>query len=135
MIALCVVAFASGFAGVIIGTTALVWSQPFAILLGLAYVAALFARLGAGPLTRGLPARLAAAGRLSLSNYIGASIVMAAVFHSWGLGLFGMVTRIEATLVALAVIALILLLSPWWERRLGSGPFERLWRGAAVRLS
>lgn len=135
MIALCAAAFASGFAGVVIGTTALVWSQPFAILLGLAYVAALFARFGAGPLIRGLPARFAAAGRLSLSNYIGASIVMAAVFHSWGLGLFGMVTRIEATLVALAVIALILLLSPSWERRLGSGPFERLWRSAAARLS
>lgn len=133
--ALCALAFWSGFAGTVVGTTALVWSQPFAIALGLAYVAALFARWGARPLARGLGHRLAAAGRLSLSNYIGASIVMAALFHSWGLGWFGLVNRVEATLIALAVIALILALSPRWWARFGAGPFERLWRGAARRLA
>lgn len=135
MIALCVAAFRSGFAGTVVGTTALVWSQPFAILLGLAYVAALFARWGAAPLPPGLGARLAAAGRLSLTNYIGASVVMAALFHSWGLGWFGLVNRIEATLVALFVIALILLLSPLWQARFGMGPFERVWRGGARLLA
>lgn len=135
MIALCAAAFWSGFAGTVVGTTALVWSQPFAILLGLAYVAALFARWGAEALPRGLGHRLAAAGRLSLSNYIGASVVMAALFHSWGLGCFGLVDRIEASLVALFVIAPILLWSPVWERRFGAGPFERLWRSGARLLS
>lgn len=128
MIALCAAAFWSGFAGTVVGTTALVWSQPFAVALGLAYVAALFARWSARSLVGGLGARLAAAGRLSLSNYIGASIVMAALFHSWGLGWFGLVDRVEATLVALGVIALILIVSPGWSRRFGMGPFERLWR-------
>lgn len=129
MIALCAAAFRSGFAGTVIGTTALVWSQPFAILLGLGYVAALFARQGSG----WLMARLAAAGRLSLSSYISASIVMAALFHRWGLGWFGMVDRVQATLVALAVISLILVAAPLWQRRFGQGPFERLWR-SGVRL-
>ncbi len=133
MTALCAAAFWSGFAGTVIGTTALVWSQPFAIALGFAYAALLFARWGAEPLAGGLGARLSAAGRLSLSNYIGASIVMAALFHSWGLRWFGHVNRVEATLVALSVIALILVVSPWWARRFGAGPFERLWRGS-VRL-
>ena len=133
LIALCAAAFWSGFAGTVIGTTALVWSQPFAIILGLAYVAALFALWGGYPLRAGLGIGLAAAGRLSLSNYIGASIVMAAIFHSWGLGWFGQVDRVEATLAALCVIALILIASPWWSRRFGAGPFERLWR-AGVRL-
>lgn len=135
MTALCAAAFASGFAGTVIGTTALVWSQPFAILLGLAYVTGLFARWEAGPLRKGFAARLVAAGRLSLSNYIGASIVMAAMFHSWGLGWFGAVNRVEATLAALFVIGLILLLSPLWVARFGAGPFERLWRGSARRLA
>lgn len=135
MIALCVAAFWSGFAGTVVGTTALVWSQPFAIALGLAYVAALFALWGGGPLRAGLGARLAAAGRLSLSNYIGASVVMAALFHGWGLGWFGLVSRIEASLVALGVIALILLVSPWWQARFGMGPFERLWRGMTRALA
>ena len=135
MIALCVAAFWSGFAGPVIGSTALVWSQPFAVLLGLAYIAALFAACGAGSLRIGLGARLAAAGRLSLTNYVGASVVMAAVFHSWGLGWFGSVSRVEATLVALAVIALILVVSPLWAPRLGPGPLERLWRGGTRILS
>lgn len=129
MIALCFAAFWSGFAGPVVGSTALVWSQPFAIMLGVAYIVALFALCGAGPLLTGLGLRIAAAGRLSLSNYVGASVVMAAVFHSWGLGWFGSVSRVGATLVALAVIALILIISPLWEARLGSGPLERLWRG------
>lgn len=135
MLALCWAAFASGFAGTVVGTTALVWSQPFAILLGLAYVAALFALWGDGPQLSGIGYCLAAAGRLSLTNYIGASIVMAALFHSWGLGWFGEVDRVEATLSALFVIALILLLSPLWAARLGQGPFERLWRSGARLLS
>jgi len=108
LMALCGAAFWSGFAGTVIGTTALVWSQPFAILLGLSYVSALFARWGEGSLASGVGARLAAAGRLSLSNYIGASIVMGALFHGWGLGLFGLVDRLGATIAALGVSALIL---------------------------
>lgn len=135
LIALCVAAFWSGFAGTVVGTTALVWSQPFAILLGLAYVAALFARWSAEPLRSGIGSRLAAAGRLSLTNYIGASVVLAALFHSWGLGWFGLANRVEATLAALAVIALILLFSPLWAARFGMGPFERLWRGSARLLT
>lgn len=76
MIALCVAAFWSGFAGPVVGSTALVWGQPFAIMLGLSYIAALFAAYGAGSIRTGLGARLAAAGRLSLTNYVGASVVM-----------------------------------------------------------
>ena len=135
MIALCAAAFRSGFAGTVVGTTALVWSQPFAIMLGLAYIAALFALWGGAQLRTGWGARLAAAGRLSLSNYIGASIVMAALFHSWGLGWFGLVNRIESMLIALCVIALILFVSPIWVARLGAGPFERLWRRGARMLA
>lgn len=135
MIALCVAAFWSGFAGPVVGTTALVWSQPSAIMLGLAYIAALFAAYGAGSIRTGLGARLAAAGRLSLTNYVGASVVMGAVFYSWGLGWFGSVSRVDTTLVALAVIALILIVSPLWVTRFGAGPLERLWRGGTRILS
>lgn len=135
MVVLCALAFWSGFAGPVVGTTALVWSQPFAVALGLAYVAMLYAQWAGRRLTRGIGMRLAAAGRLSLSNYIGASVVMAALFHSWGLGWFGLVNRVEATLIALGVIALILTVSPLWSPRFGLGPFERLWRAGARALS
>ena len=132
---LCWAAFASGFAGPVVGTTALVWSQLFAILLGLAYTAALFARWGGKALPAGLGARLAAAGRLSLTSYIGASILAAALYAQWGLALFAATDRVETTLIALAIIALILALSPWWLSRFGMGPFERLWRGMAQLLT
>jgi uncharacterized protein len=135
MIALCAAAFWSGFAGPVVGSNALVWSQPFAIMLGLAYTAALFAVCGAGPLRTGLGARLAAAGRLSLTNYVGASVLMAALFHSWGLGASGSVSRVGATLVALAIIALILAISSLWVTRIGAGPLEQLWRGGTQILS
>ena len=135
MIALCAAAFWSGFAGPVVGSTALVWSQPFAIMLGLAYIASLVAAFRAGSLRTGFGGRLAAAGRASLTNYVGASVVMAAVFHSWGLGLFGSVSRAGSTLVALAVIALILIVSPLWATRVGNGPLERLWRGGTRILS
>ena len=135
MIALCFAAFWSGFAGPVVGTTALVWSQPFAIMLGLAYIAALLAVYGARTLRTGLGSRLAAAGRMSLTNYVGASIVMAAVFHSWGLGWFGAVSRVDATFIALGVIALILIVSQQWAARFGNGPLERVWRGGTRMLS
>ena len=135
LIALCAAAFWSGFAGPVVGSTALVWSQPFAIMLGLAYIASLVAAFRAGSLRTGFGGRLAAAGRASLTNYVGASVVMAAVFHSWGLGLFGSVSRAGSTLVALAVIALILIVSPLWATRVGNGPLERLWRGGTRILS
>lgn len=131
---LCWAAFASGFSGVVVGSTALVWSQPFAIVLGVGYAAVLFARWGDVPLTTGLGAWLAAAGRLSLTNYIGASILAAAIYAPWGLGLFGTTDRVETTLVACGITAVILLASPVWSRRFGTGPFERLWRGMAARL-
>ena len=60
---------------------------------------------------------------------------MAAVFSSWGLGLFGSMSRVEASFVALAVIALILLVSPLWAPRYGNGPLERFWRGATRLLT
>lgn len=134
MIALCALAFWSGFAGPVIGTTALVWSQPFAVALGLGYIAALMAGWGSTPIRRGFGRRLAAAGRLSLSNYVGASVVMAAAFHGWGLGLFGELDRVEATLFALGVIASMLLISPWWSRSVGIGPLEWLWRRGTSAL-
>lgn len=135
MFGLYVAAFWSGFAGPVIGTTALVWSQPFAILLGLAYIAALFAVYGAGTVQTRLGGCLAAAGRLSLTNYVGASVVMGAVFYSWGLEWFGSVSRVEAMFLAFAVIALILVVSPLWSARFGIGPLERVWRRGTSTLS
>lgn len=122
----------NGFPPAFAGAAALVISAPFDTLLALAYAAVAIAFFASGgPVAK----RLAAVGRLSLSNYLLTSLVLAAIFASWGLGLFGAVSRAEAFALSFVPIAAMLLWSPWWVARLGQGPFERAWRWAAARLS
>lgn len=121
-----------GFPAPMVGPVALVLSAPFDVALGVAYAALAMAFLNTD---KGLTARLAAAGRLSLTNYLMTSIVLSAIFASWGLGLFGDVTRWQAFALGAVPVAGMLLWSPWWTARIGQGPFERLWRAAARRLA
>jgi uncharacterized protein len=120
-----------GFPAALVGPVALVLSAPFDTLLAVSYAALAMAFLGQpGAITR----RLAAVGRLSLTNYLMTSVILAAVFASWGLGWFGMVTRWQAFATGLVPVAAMLAWSPVWLARFGQGPFERLWRSAARQL-
>jgi len=122
----------NGFPASIVGMAGLILSAPFDTLLGLAYaaLAMAFFRKG-GPLVEGL----SAAGRLSLTNYLMTSVILAAIFASWGVGLFGEVSRTQALAFSFVPIAGMLIWSPIWLRFGGQGPFERIWRGAARMLS
>ena len=62
-------------------------------------------------------------------------MILAAIFASWGLGLFGEVTRWQAFALGLVPMAAMLAWSPIWLARFGQGPFERLWRAGAGALS
>ena len=89
----------NGYPGALAGSAALVWSAPFDMALGLAYAAlamAFFTKEGAVTRT------LATVGRLSLSNYLLTSVILAGIFASWGLGLFGNVSRSQAILLGAA---------------------------------
>lgn len=122
----------AGFPAALAGPVALVISAPFDTLLGVAYAALAMALLGKGAaLTR----RLAAVGRLSLSNYLMTGVVLAAIFAPWGLGLFGEVSRWQAFALGLVPVAAMLAWSPLWVARFGQGPVERLWRAGARALS
>ncbi len=123
---------AEGFPAALVGPVALVLSAPFNMLLALSYAALAMAFLSKDS---GLTLRLAMVGRMSLSNYLMTSVILAAIFASWGLGLFGEVTRWQAFALSLVPVAGMLLWSPWWLARFGQGPFERLWRAAARALS
>jgi uncharacterized protein len=123
---------AEGFPAALVGPAALVLSAPFDMLLAVSYAALAMAFLGR-PGTAA--SRLAAAGRLSLTNYLMTSVILAGVFASWGLGLFGEVTRWQAFALGLVPVAAMLAWSPPWLARFGQGPFERLWRGASRALS
>lgn len=79
-------------------------------------------------LRSGIGRRIAAAGRMAFSNYLGSSLVMALVFQGFGLGLLGTLDRAERLPFAILVWALILLWSKPWLEHFRFGPMEWLWR-------
>jgi uncharacterized protein len=77
---------------------------------------------------------LAPAGRMSLTNYLSQSVVMALVFTAYGFGLYGRVGVVTLIAGALAFYALQLVASAWLMRRFRYGPAEWLLR-AITRLT
>lgn len=108
--------------------------RPF---LALAYAAAIILAVQ-GDRARWLTKRLAAAGRMAFSNYLGTSLIMTTIFYGYGLGLFGQLHRAQLYWLVIGQWALILTWSPWWLRHFHYGPFEWAWRslsrGHLVRL-
>jgi uncharacterized protein len=76
-------------------------------------------------------ARIAAAGRMAFSNYLGTSIVCTLIFYGYGLGLFGRLERWQLYPVVAAVWLLMMLWSKPWLDRFAYGPCEWLWRSIA----
>jgi uncharacterized protein len=72
--------------------------------------------------------RVAAVGRMALSNYLAHSLVMTSLFYGYGLGLYAEVPRIWQQGFVAALIGLQLALSPWWLKHFRFGPAEWLWR-------
>jgi len=69
-----------------------------------------------------------AAGRMALSNYIGQSLVMAALAEPWGLGLYGQLGGPMLTVLALVVFFVLALGSHAWLSYFRMGPLEWFWR-------
>lgn len=129
LVAFIAVDWRAGFSGAMVGPVALFWSLPFDLLLGVGYAALAMAVFSGHE--SALRRVLAAAGRLSLTNYLLTSVVFALLFYSWGFGLFGTTSRSGGFAMALIPIALMLIWSPLWLARFRQGPFEWLWRGIA----
>lgn len=122
----------TGFPAALVGPVALLLSAPFDMALAIAYAALAMAFLDKpGAVTT----RLASVGRMSLTNYLMTSVILSAIFASWGLGLYGEVTRWQAFVLGLVPVATMLLWSPLWLAKVGQGPFERLWRALSRGLS
>jgi uncharacterized protein len=100
---------------------------------GMAFQVALFVLVWHSPLRSPLGA-LAPAGRMTLTLYVGQSLVFAPVFYGYGLGLWDDLSNAQAVLLGLAAFALQLALAPLWFRVFRYGPLEWLWR-AATRTS
>jgi uncharacterized protein len=72
--------------------------------------------------------RLAAVGRMALTNYLMQSVICTTLFYGYGFNLFGRLDYAWQLLVVVTVWALQLIVSPWWLRHFQFGPVEWLWR-------
>jgi uncharacterized protein len=75
-----------------------------------------------------ITARLAAVGRMALTNYLMHSLICALIFTGMGLGTLGEWQRYELYGVVVGIWLLQLWLSPLWLARFRFGPVEWLWR-------
>ena len=76
----------------------------------------------------GIGHRLAAVGRMALSNYLLQSVICLFIFSGIGFGLLDDLRRSELYIVVVLIWAFQLWLSPWWLTRYNYGPTEWLWR-------
>ncbi len=103
------------------------WTALPHLAMALAYAALLV--LAAPALLRAsLGQRIAAAGRMAFSNYLGTTVVMTAIFYGWGLGLIGTVGAAGQMLFVALGWVLMLGWSKPWLARFRQGPLEWLWR-------
>lgn len=77
--------------------------------------------------------RIAAVGRMALSNYLGQSILCGLIFYTIGLGLYGRFTGYYLYLVVAGVWAIQIVFSNWWLSHYRFGPFEWVWRSLTYR--
>jgi uncharacterized protein len=75
-----------------------------------------------------LTARLAAVGRMALSNYLFDSILCTTLFYGYGFGLFAQINRTGLAAIVLTIWMIQLFVSPIWLRHFRYGPAEWLWR-------
>ncbi len=85
----------------------------------------LFVRSG---ILAGFQERLAAVGRMALTNYLMHSVIAAFLFYGFGLGLYGHLDPRELYVVVGFICLFQLLISKPWLDRYRFGPAEWLWR-------
>lgn len=76
---------------------------------------------------------LAAMGRMSLSNYTIQFLVCGWIFYGHGLDLYGSLTRVDQMQIALALMIVQMIYSPFWLKAFHYGPLEWLWRSLTYR--
>jgi uncharacterized protein len=81
----------------------------------------------------GLTKRLAAVGRMALTNYLVHTVVFTTIFFGYGFGLFARFSRFHLTWFVLAMWLAQIIYSPIWLRRFRFGPAEWLWRSLTYR--
>ncbi len=97
------------------------------LLVALGHVGLIMRLYQAGVLSA-LQRRLAAVGRMALTNYLAQTVIATTIFYGYGFGLFGSVSRFHLMGFVVAIWAVQLWYSPLWLRHFRFGPAEWLWR-------
>ncbi|WP_432354660.1 DUF418 domain-containing protein [Sporosarcina sp. A2] len=71
---------------------------------------------------------IAKAGRMSLTTYIGQSVIATLIFYHYGFGMYGKVDIATGTLMAVGIFVVQALLADLWLTRYKMGPLEYVWR-------
>jgi uncharacterized protein len=131
-IALATMSWTSGFDTLTTAAAEFAWSAPFRIATTIGHLSLLMVVIARWQ-SSALIARVAAAGRMAFTNYLGTSMVMTSIFYGYGLGWFGHLTRLQAYALVPLVWVLMLIWSKPWLDHLRYGPLEWAWRSLARR--
>ena len=71
---------------------------------------------------------LAPYGKMSLTNYLGQSIIGGFIFYNWGLGIFRYSGHTFSLLLGVLMVVAQCFFCRWWLKSHSHGPFESLWR-------
>ena len=71
---------------------------------------------------------IASAGQMSLTGYVGQTLIFTTVFYGYGLGAAFVWGPAQVVTLAVAIYALQVVLCYWWLQRFRRGPLEWLWR-------
>jgi uncharacterized protein len=71
---------------------------------------------------------LRAVGRMALTCYLTETVLCTTLFYSYGLGMFGGLSRVQDLLVVFAVWLVLLVMAPLWLQVFRMGPVEWVWR-------
>ena len=98
-------------------------------LSAMAFQVAVFVLAWHSPLGR-LLAPLVPAGKMTLTLYVGQSLIAAPLLYGYGLGLYDDISTPAIIAWGIVAFALQLTLAAWWVRAFRYGPLEWLWRAA-----
>lgn len=74
--------------------------------------------------------KIAPYGKMSLTNYIGQSVIGGLLFYNWGCALYDKCGHAASFLMGIGCIILQFLFCTWWMKSHKRGPLEQLWCNA-----
>jgi uncharacterized protein len=116
-------AFPPSIAGVI-GVVGYAFGVP-ALALGITALVTTLYQRGSG---RDVLSLLAPVGRMALTNYLLQTVICVLLFYGYGLGWFGSIRALQATLLAISIFAFQIVISSLWLKYFRFGPMEWIWR-------